>query len=104
MTEYMPYIVSVVCSLISGIVSYLVTRKQAKTDLQIISKQHEVDIEALEKKHQMELEKIDIEHKHQLELQQKEMEANLGSSLLTEAMKIPEVRNEISKGMRKGKR
>lgn len=104
MQEYMPYIVSIICSLIAGVASYGATRRRAKTDLQIIAKQHEDDIESLERKHQMEIEKITLEHRHQLELQEKEFEAQLSSSLISEAIKLPEVRLEISKGMQKGKR
>ena len=84
--------------------SYAVARRQAKNDIKIILKQHEVDLAALERKHQMELEKLNLEHTHQLELQEKEYEANLGSSLLSEVMKYPEVRQMFSQGMRKGKR
>ena len=72
--------------------------------MQIIAKQHEDGIESLERKHQMEIEKITLEHRHQLELQEKEFEAQLSSSLISEAIKLPKVRQEISKGMRKGKR
>ena len=104
MQEYLPYVVSVACALISGIASYLVARKQAKNDLSVIVKQHEVDLEALERKHQMEMEKINLEHSHQLELQEKDFEARLSSSLITEAMKMPEIRQQISQGMKKGKR
>ena len=57
MQVYIPYIVSVICSLIAGLASYGATRKRAKVDLQLITKQHEVDIESLERKHQMEIEK-----------------------------------------------
>ena len=45
MQEYMPYIVSIICSLIAGVTSCGATRKLAKTDLHIIAKQHEDDIE-----------------------------------------------------------
>ena len=104
MQEYLPYLISVVCALISGLTSYVVARKQAKNDLSVIVKQHEVDLEALERKHQMEMEKINLEHSHQLELQEKDFEAKLSSSLITEAMKMPEIRQQISQGMKKGKR
>ena len=104
MQDCLPYIVSVLCALISGISSYAIARKQAKNDIIIIVKQHEVDLEALERKHQMELEKLNLEHTHQLELQEKEFEAKLSSSLLTEAMKMPEVRQQITQGMKKGRR
>ena len=103
MQDYLPYIVSVLCALISGVSSYAIARKQANGDLylEVIVKQHEVDLEALERKHQMELEKINLEHTHQLELQAKDFEANLSSSLLTEAMRMPEIRQQISQGIRK---
>ncbi len=103
MHDYLPYVVSVLCALISGISSYAVARKKAKNDIKIIAKQHEVDLEALERKHQMELEKLNLEHKHQLELQEKDFEAKLSASLITEAMKIPEIRQQISQGIKKGK-
>ena len=104
MQEYLPYVVSVLCALISGISSYTIARKQSKNDLKIIVKQHEVDLESLERRHQMELEKLNLEHIHQIELQEKDFGAKLSSSLLTEAMKMPEIRQQISQGIKKGKR
>ena len=104
MKEYLPYVVSVLCALISGVSSYAIARKQSKNDLKIIVKQHEVDMESLERRHQMELEKLNLEHRHQLELQEKDFEAKLSSSIITEAMRMPEIRQQISQGMKKGKR
>lgn len=104
MQEYLPYIVSMLCAAISGISSYAIARKQAKNDINAITKQHEVDLEALERKHQMELEKLNLEHIHQLELQEKDFEAKFSASLITEAMKMPEIRQQISQGIKKGKR
>ncbi len=104
MQEYLPYIVSVLCAMISGISSYIIARKQAKNDIKAIVKQHEVNLEALERKHQMELEKLNLEHIHQLELQKKDFEANFSASLFTEAMKMPEIRQQISQGIKKGKK
>ncbi len=105
MNTYLPYIVSVLCAAIAGFASYAVARKQAKADIQRIEKQHELDIEKERELFAMEKEKMEIEHKHQLELAQKEMENNLGASLtstlLTEAMKMPEVRQQISQEMKK---
>ena len=92
------------CALISGVSSYAIARKQSKNDLKIIAKQHEVDLEALERRHQMELEKLNLEHRHQLELQEKDFEAKLSSSIITAAMRMPEIRQQISQGMKKGKR
>lgn len=104
MQDYLPYIVSVLCAVISGVSSYVIARKQAKNDIKIIVKQHEVDLEALERKHQMELEKTNLEHAHQLELQTKDFEAKLSSALLTEAMKMPEIRQQITQEMKNRKK
>ena len=49
---------------------------------------------------------MEIEHRHQLELLQKESENTLGASvtntLISEAMKMPEVRQQFSQGLRNG--
>lgn len=113
----MPYIVSVVCAIISGWVSYAVATKNAKNnleavkesnkhDLEKLMEQHKVDIDSLERTHMMEIEKINLEHAHQLELIQKEFENQLGgnvmNTVLTEALKMPEIRQQISNGVRSG--
>ena len=106
MDTYLPYIVSVICSAFSGFMSYTVARKQAKADLQKLERQHKLDIEKEHEKFAMEKEKMEIEHRHQLELLQKESENNLETfvtnTLITETMKMPEVRQQLSQGMRNG--
>ena len=106
MSTYLPYIVSVLCAVIAGFSSYAVSRKQTKADMQRLVKQHELDIEKEREKFAMEKEKLEIEHRHQLELMQKEAESSLGASvtntLISEAMKIPEVREQFSQGVRDG--
>ena len=106
METYLPYIVSVICAAIAGITSYAVARKQTKADIQKLEKQYELDIEKEREKFAMEKEKMEIEHRHQLELLQKESENTLGASvtntLISEAMKMPEVRQQFSQGLRNG--
>lgn len=106
MSTYLPYIVSVLCAAIAGFTSYAVARKQTKADMQKLQKQHELDIEKEREKFSMEKEKMEIEHRHQLELLQKQSENNLGASLtstlITEAMKMPEVRQQFSQGIKSG--
>ena len=105
----MPYIVAVLCSLISGFASYLTSCRQSKSDIQELVKKHELDIEKERERFAMEKEKIEIEHKHQLELKQKEMENQLGTDLIAtitkEYVHSPEVlalmRNAGTKGKRK---
>ena len=83
MEVYVPYIVTVLCSLISGFGSYFASRRQNRADLEKLEKQHKLEIEKEREKFAMEKEKMEIEHKHQLELKQKEMENQLGSDVIT---------------------
>lgn len=106
MEQYLPYIVTILCSLISGVASYLASRRQTKADLEKLQKQHELDIEKEREMFAMQKERMGLEHKHQLELKQKELENQLGANftntLLTEAMKMPEVRQQFAQGVRNG--
>ena len=108
MDIYLPYIVSIVCALISGIASYLISRKQMKTDLEKLNTQYKLDIEKEREKFLMEKEKMELEHKYELERQQKEFENQLGgnivNTMITEAMKMPEVRQQITQGMSDAKK
>ena len=102
-------------AIITGIVTYIVARKNAasqisiikeqnKHDLEKLMEQHKIDIDSLGKQHQQELEKMELEHKHKLELIAKESENNLSQNLRTrlvgEIMKMPEAKAEIAKGIR----
>ena len=108
MKEYLPYIVSIVTAIISGIASYMASKKQFKEDIKRLEKQHELDIEKERELFKIEKEKIEIEHKHQIELIQKEAESKINSdimkTLFTEAMKNPDVQRQISQGTRNGNR
>lgn len=42
---FLPYIVSILCALISGVASYCVARKQAKSDMKKLEKQFALDLE-----------------------------------------------------------
>ncbi|MBR4289380.1 MAG: hypothetical protein IKT52_01920 [Oscillospiraceae bacterium] len=105
-SELAPYIVTVACTVISGFASYFASRRQAKADLQKLQKQHELDIEKEREMFAMQKERMELEHKHQLELMQKEMEnqlgANMTNTILAEAMRMPEVRQQLAQGVRKG--
>ena len=99
MEKFLPYIVTVLCSFISGFASYLASKRQAKSELQKLQKQHELDIEKERELFAMEKERLEIEHKHQLELKQKEMENQLGTDLIStmtrEIMRSPEGRAQM---------
>lgn len=80
--ELLPYIITVVCSLIAGISSYLASRKSIKAEIATMEKQHTLDIEKEREKFSMEKERIEIEHKNQLEMMQKEVESKKGVDLV----------------------
>ena len=67
MEKYLPYIVTVLCSAISGFASFFAAHRQAKTEIQKLQKQHELDLEAEGEKFKMEKEKMELEHKQQME-------------------------------------
>lgn len=104
MDQYLPYIVTVACSLIAGFASYLAARRQGKADLEKLQRQHELDIEKERELFAMQKERMELDHKHQLELQQKDFENQIGASftstVIAEAMKMPEVRKQLSRGVR----
>lgn len=117
MEIYLPYIVSVLVALISGIVTYSVAIKNVKGSLESVKEanrhdidklmeQHKIDIDSLERKHEMELEKINLEHQLQMERSQKEFEhqfgGNMMNTMISEAMKMPEIRQQITSGMKSG--
>ena len=106
--DYMPYIVSIVCALISGIASYCVARKQTKSDMYKLEKQFQLDLEKEREKFEMEKEKMEIEHRYQMELKQKELDNALSgamvSSVMTEAMKNPDIQRQIQSGISSGMR
>ena len=108
MEQYLSYAVSVICALISGIVTYAVSRRQTKSEIEKLVKQHELDMESLREKNQMEVERISIEHKHELELKEKEFEQKLSSDLIinimSEMIKDPKIKGQILAGMNKDKR
>lgn len=119
MKEYLPYIVSILVAIISGLASYLAASKKSRTDLKALQEsntheinrlmeQHKLDIDSLERKHQMEIEKMELEHRHQLELKEKEMENALGGQLFTSmmdaAMKTPEARQAMGQAFRPPKK
>ena len=87
MEHYLPYVVTVLCSFISGFASYLAACKKAKSEMQSLQKQHELDIEKERERFAMEKEKMELEHKYQLELKQKEMENQMGVDLMGTAVK-----------------
>lgn len=108
MEQYISYAVSVICALISGIVTYAVSRRQTKGEIEKLVKQHELDMESLREKNQMELERIGIEHKHELELKEKEFEQKMSSDLInnimSEMIKDPKIKGQILASMNKDKR
>ena len=86
MEKYLPYIVTVLCSLISGFASYFAARRQAKSELQKLQKQHDLDLEAERERFKMEKEKMELEHKQQMERKTMEMSAQLGGDLISTVM------------------
>ena len=77
--------------------------QESREDIKKLERTYELDLEKEKEKHKLEIDKLQLEHKHQLELQQKQFENQLGgdmmNTLISEAMKMPEVKKQISQGM-----
>ncbi len=72
-------LVSCIPAAITGVVTYLTARRNAKTqidslqesnkhEIEKLMRQHEVDIESLKEKHNLEVEKSEQEHRHKVEI------------------------------------
>ena len=113
--EYLPYTVSILVAIISGLASYLAAARKCSADMKALKEsntheinrlmeQHKLDIDSLERLHKMEIEKMELEHKHQLELRSKDAENAMGSELMNTligaAMQTPEARQAIGQAFR----
>ena len=106
LSAYMPYFTSIICALISGIVTYIVSRKQTKNEINKLIKQHELNLESQRKQYEHEIAILNLEHEHQLKLKDKELENKLSgdmmNTLISEAMKNPEIKRQINQGVTDG--
>lgn len=79
------YIFSLITAIVSGIVTYLVSRNSNKKDLEVLKiqnqaetekliNQHKIDIDAMKEKQKLELELREQEHKYELEIMKLENE------------------------------
>ena len=104
MRDILPYAVSILTAFIAAVSSVFISKRETKTEIEKLIKQHEFDLETEREKHMHELEKQELEHKHQMDMLKIEAENKLGSDVLntvvSEAMKMPETRNQILQGMR----
>lgn len=75
-------------AIISGIVSFVLAKSQAKSEteklrlsnqheIEKLMEQHKVDIDAIREQHRLEMESKDKDHQHKLEIMQKEHENGL---------------------------
>ena len=79
--EFMPYIVSIVTAIISGISSYVLSKRNFRNEVETIKlnneheikklmEQHKVDIDNLKEKHKLEMEIKEKDFQHEKEMQQ----------------------------------
>lgn len=79
--EFMPYIVSIITAIISGISSYCLAKRNFKNEVETIKlnneheikklmEQHKVDIDNLKEKHKLEMKIKEKDFQHEKEMQQ----------------------------------
>lgn len=104
----MPYIVSIACAIVAGISSYIAACKQGKNELKKLQKSHELELETERERHKMEMDCVERDFEYKLQLQKNDFENQMGANLLntvvSEAMKTPQVRNQMVQSMRNSQR
>lgn len=116
MENILPYAVSVVTALISGICAFIAAKKQSdmaleavkeanRHDMDKLLRQHEVDIENLKEKHRLEVERMEIEHQYRMELDtaaaQNKATGEIVASLFSSAMTSPYMTAMMEERMKK---
>jgi hypothetical protein len=74
MKEYIPYIVSIIVPIFTGLIAYMQANKKSKQDIDKLREEHKTNLEELEAKFQHEMEANEKEHNHKIELMEKEIE------------------------------
>jgi len=82
MKEFLPYIVTIISTTISGLIAYITATKKTK----------------------IEIAKMKLEHEQKIELIKIESEKKLENDLLIEAMKIPVIQQAIAVGAKESMR
>lgn len=113
----MTFLVSCVPAIITGLVSWLVSWRQTKTQIRILKEQQRHQIEELKEKHRLEMEKISTENTNalekmekQYELRMKEIESKMSSEItagLTQQLmgmiiEMPELKQLMAKKLIEG--
>lgn len=114
--NWMPYFVSIITAVVSGIASYTKARRETKHDLEKMEKQHSIDIdnerekhkldmEREAEKHRMEIEKLKLMHQHELEMRDKESQNEMGKELMSvvvgKAMEMPAIQEQLNDSFKK---
>jgi hypothetical protein len=123
-------LVSCIPAIVTGLVTFFVASRNAKTQIDVVKKQnehelaklmeqHKIDIDSLKEKHRLELEASEKDHQHKLEIIQKEHEnelirkeselensAKYGAmgpvfeKVINKALDAPEIQGQINQMMR----
>ncbi|MBR3881832.1 MAG: hypothetical protein IKJ36_01025 [Clostridia bacterium] len=70
--EMMPYIVSIMTAIISGLCSYNASKKQFNHELDVIKTNNKHDINKLMEQHKIDIDNLKEKHKLEMEIKEKE--------------------------------
>ena len=71
--EFMPYIVSILTAIISGISSYSLSKRNFKNEVETIKLNNEHEINKLMEQHKVDIDHLKKKHKLEIELKEKNM-------------------------------
>ena len=70
--EFMPYIVSILTAIISGISSYSLSKRNFRNEVETIKLNNEHEINKLMEKHKVDIDNLKEKHKLEMKLKEKE--------------------------------
>ena len=77
MEAYIPYIVTVLCSIISCTVSIIICNKNNKAEIHKLKEEYDLEFKKLKEEHELELKKMKENTKNQIDIIQKETESKI---------------------------
>lgn len=119
MSAYLPYVVSVLTALISGLFTYWVAVKHTSSEIELLRKsneheieklmkQHELDINNIERCHALEMEKMETEHLYQMQMVEEQAKNQITGTFMSELMgafmSTPEMKDFMGESVKDMKR
>lgn len=93
--DWQSFLLSVIPAVISGIVSYLLSAKTSRTEIEKIKELHKTEMEKLEVSQKHEIQKLELEFEKKMESDQNQASVNMMSGLIQSIFENPQKFKEL---------